>query len=154
MPEQLELTPVAEDVLSDNDSPLLMWRRNSEDMSTVLIAIPDAGSIVGTLTRDASDRRYLYVDMFGANNPGNGQGKRLLTALRDEGLKHGASVMCGNFTSRPSLGAFAGVVGKKDISFAERFYRKPVDISLEQAMQHPSSYIAYSSIGSDTLVDK
>jgi hypothetical protein len=64
------------------------WKRYSEQSAGVVIHEPGVGTITGTLTDhgDPADRS-LYVDMFEAEESGNGSGKQLLALLKREGQK-------------------------------------------------------------------
>lgn len=145
--EQIESdnAPVIEPALSE--APSVEWQRYSQDSAGAVIRDPGVGQIVGTITDHGPDSpRSLYVDMFSAEQPGHGQGKKLIELLKEEGLKYGVASMSGHFTSSEALGAFASVVGGEGIAFRERLNGKSVAITVGDAMEHPESYIATADI--------
>lgn len=123
------------------------WQRHSEDVASVVITEPEVGHVTGTLHRyEQPQGSSIYVDMFVADSPGNGGGKRLLELLKQQGLKYGATRMGGHFTSQASLGAFLRVTEGSDLVFRRRYGKEPVDISAEEALTAPSDYIAWATI--------
>lgn len=125
------------------------WHDYGEDFATVVINAPGTGDLQGFLYTNPTDSadRVLFVNMFRSEDPGSGQGKKLLSLFKEEGLKHSATTMRGHFTSQASLGAFASVVGDpSEIAFSDRNSGQPVAISFEEAMQQPKAYFAAAPI--------
>ena len=116
----------------------------------LVIDAPGIGSIAASLSvgsgEDARESRSLYIDMFTADQPGQGQGKQLIQLLTEEGRKFGATSLSGHFTSAEALGAFATVMGHDNVKFYERYSVQLVEINIEEAMQHPDNYISMSAI--------
>ncbi len=137
--------------MSDHSNPIpeTRWETLEGGAEYGYLKVPGIGTISTTLYDTGETGRGMYVGMFVSERPDlqrTGNGKELLRLAMSEARQKGAASAYGRFVTQSALGAFAGVVGEENITFTNQVSGKPVDITLDEAMDRPEDFVAHAPI--------